>query len=613
MCGLAGFLDYRGVDGEAGLRVLSALGALNHRGEDGSGVLVAPPTILGHRRLALHDPTELGLQPITDARSTWSVAINGTIHNHRELRAQPFMRDYPFKGNSDSEVLLPLLLSKGIEGFVELEGPFSLAAWHHASETLYLARDHPGQKPLYYVRDDNKRCAVASEIAALLKITGRRPPAKESVATFLRLGWLPPHQNFLEGVRRVPAGAVLAIDKTGERRLDIALRRPSHSDKRTFIGHLTHALRRRMQSDRPTGLFLSGGLDSSTIACLSTSIPGPPLPTFSLRFEDPRFDQSELAADVARHLGLPHRQIPYEGDAVQTLERVIRRTGEPLGDSSLLALEHLCERAREHIVIALTGDGGDELLVGYERHRLARMAQLAPRPLRACAARVSPLLPSARLARGARALALDPTHAHVDLLGLIPESTWGDLAVAEHKDALRTLLPREPDESSSEHEGITAAHRDLLNYLPQDLCRKSDMASMVHGMEIWTPMLDGEVMAAAASLGPEQLLSGPLGKMPLRNYLLDRVPQRVLKERKRGFSFPLEQNLLSGPLRPHAQDLMSQPHGILEGVLKDPCPKGIWDRFLGGERILAPQIFALISLLMANEIWSEDHVRTSRS
>lgn len=604
MCGILGaYLPDASEDDLVGFS--NAAGLLAHRGPDGRGALVRPPLLLAHLRLSLHDPSPRGLQPLVHEPTGFALAVNGTLHGAAAERARLASGGWEFKSRSDSEVLLALLVRDGPGCLSAVRGPFALAAFDRDSGELLLARDPAGQRPLFYAKTP-AGIFFASELPPLRTLARLRDIDPDATADFLRTGFACGSRTLISGVEQLAPGTLLRFD--GRTLRTEAIAPAPETPQAGYIESLRSAVADRLDADRPTGLFLSGGMDSAAIAAMAGES-GRDLPSFTLAFDDVRIDESPLAAATAGKLGLRHTVFRYEGDPAEQLCRWIDTHEEPLGDSSLLALDHLCRRAAGHVVVALVGDGGDETLIGYRRHRLARLAGRIPAPLRALAGLSSGCLPPSEFRRSLDAVSKGPRAGPVDLLSLLPDRVWKSLALGPYRDRPHPVLLIPFPPSGDRDPAALAARRDFHTYLPYDLCRKSDLAAMSHGMELWAPMLDPRAVQAAWRMTGRELLRLGRGKQPLLQYLEPRLGRAALRRPKRGFAFPLASALRRGSLRSLLEDVVHAPAGILLPILGGRGLRDAWRRFEDGERALAGFLFAAASVVLLERRIAQ--VRTS--
>ncbi len=590
MCGFAGeFVFAEG--GRADPARAGAMAArLAHRGPDESSSYLSDDgrCAIGFRRLAVIDPP-LSHQPMASEDGSAVVAFNGEIYNFPDLRKRLGAEGARFRTHGDTEVLLWLWLRRGTRMLDELEGMFAFAIHDRRGGQLFLARDRLGQKPLWYcVLAD--RFVFASEAKALLAHPGVPTEIDpEAAAFYLTLGYVPGPRSIWRGVVKLPPAHCLTVRGRAEQ----PQRYWQLPDRCEPIGHgqavetvrerLTSAVAKRMVADVPLGALLSGGIDSSIVTALMCRAAGSAggVKTFTAGFAEGGFDERPHAARVARHLGSDHRELlvsPAEADLPALIDHLVAQYDEPFADSSALPTYLICRAARQHVTVALTGDGGDEAFGGYDRYRAMRLAERmgptawAATKMAAFAAGVfAPADERSRLARLVRfAAAIDQVppmqyFLYRRLFG--PEHLLRlmhpDFAAWAQPEAPRDWFCQLYDQGEYADELAYAQHCDLLTYLPDDLLVKADIASMASSLELRSPMLDHEVVALGLSLPVELKLRGRRGKAILQDAFADLLPEEVFRRPKKGFAVPIDRwlredlagllqaTLLEGPLASH--------------------------------------------------------------
>lgn len=538
MCGIAGVLMPAVHGGQgAGVRewlhqrVTAMTAALEHRGPDGQGIWLDPDAgiALGHRRLAILDPSAAGAQPMVSER--FVLSFNGEIYNHLSLRRCLSGR---FRSGSDTETLLRSIEQWGIETtLVQLDGMFAFAAWDRVAGTLWLARDRMGEKPLCYtwVSGPNglRAFAFASELRALETLPELdRTIDAAATEEFLHRGFIGAPRSIYREVAKLPAAHFLAAG--GEPRRYWSIPSPAR-----FTGSyeeaeyaLEHALREaassRLLSDVPVGTFLSGGIDSSLLAAFGNGVR-----TFTMATDDATLDESQHALRIARHLGLTHSELRVTGaDALAIVPSLAQIYDEPFADSSSIPTVLLSRLARESVKVALSGDGGDELFAGYPRYEQLAAAARLPHALRSVGASV------ASISRHEKAQLLAQALAGRDLAAMYNAVMGGGAGAGQP--------PADPFDWMARH--------DLENYLADDLLVKLDRASMSAGLETRLPLLAPNVVELALSF-PTAIRRR---KQILRDVLAKHVPLELFDRPKRGFMVPIAQ-WLRGPLREWANDI----------------------------------------------------------
>lgn len=576
MCGIAGR-----VGPSAGERaVVEAMtNSLLHRGPDESGFYVAPGVELGMRRLSIIDIRD-GHQPVTDESGDLVVVFNGEIYNFVELRTRLESQGHQFKSRSDSEVIAHLYEQEGKSFLTLLRGMFAIAIWDARSRTLLLARDRVGKKPLVYREEPDGGISFASEARALFRPRGIRPTADlGALNRVLTFGHADAPHSAYSGVIRLPPGSLVEW-REGHLKLeqywepDFSSTEPwseSEAIERSFTA-IEEAVRIRLISERPIGAFLSGGIDSTIVTALMARHHSGPVTTFSIGFEDKSFDESGYARAVAEYLGTDHHELVVSLDPGGLLATFARSFDEPFADSSALPTLLVSEFARKHVVVALTGDGGDEAFSGYERYRaipLLQRANLALAllgPLTAPMEKLSGEHGSRRIARLSREFhyAKNLGTRYCDAMSLISladrERLWSSDAAAEignlgaseidYLDLWRRVSSRCGDPL------LTMSEMDVRRYLPGDLLVKVDVASMAHSLEARSPLLDREVLEVASRIPRNLRIHKGQTKYVLREIARQLVPAELIDRPKMGFGVP-RASWLRGPLKEMVHDTLT--------------------------------------------------------
>jgi len=531
---------------------------LAHRGPDEEGIF---EDTLGFRRLSIID-LQGGSQPMKGCGNL-RLVFNGEIYNYRELRAS--LTDHEFRTQSDTEVILHLYEERGAACVRDLDGMFAFAIYDPARRTLFAARDRMGKKPFVY-RHDGTRFQFASELAALDRT---RTIDRTALEHYLAFAYIPAPLTIYEGVRKLPPGHTLFFDGQTVRieRYWEPVLEPGEESAEDYAEQtkeaLSRAVRKRLVADVPVGAFLSGGLDSSIVAGLMSCFQ--PTRTFSISFREETWNESAYAREAAARFKTEHREFEVTADAVSALPLLVERFGEPFGDASAVPTYYVSRETAKHVKVALSGDGGDELFLGYRRYdAIARMAALKRWP--------APLL-------AAGAVVLKPWRTNygerVRRMLAMSRAPLGDLyadLVSVFTPSMRTVLglgSRVEDVIAgpfSRHAGDPAAaagFADLGTYLANDILMKVDIASMANGLEVRCPFLDRDVVDLALRM-PTALRRG---KGVLRTAFHDLVPASILARRKMGFGVPLTE-WLRGSLRPLLEDAMStlSARGLLESL-----------------------------------------------
>lgn len=574
MCGIAGCVGPAVAEPTGLAAADAAMRAMNARGPDGHGLEHGQSWLMAHTRLAVLDLTDRARQPIGDGRGGWLV-YNGEVYNFREIRAELRAQGVQFRSTGDSEVVLHALRQWGIPALRRFRGMFALAWLDEQRRELLLARDRYGVKPLAYrVAPDS--CVFASDLFGLRALDPALTDVDpEAAYLYMALGYVPAPWTILNGVSKVRPGHYVRVRWSGA-----GVRAEEHSywsmaeiapaeegkawsadGQQHYQDLLNEAVRYRLVSDVPVGLLLSGGVDSTLAALTCRGQSASTVPTFTMGFENPEADESRFARAVAERLGTVHTEFrASSSDVLQVWERVWDVYDEPFADSSALPMVALCRRVATHVKVALTGDGGDEVLCGYPWHRALDRAShfsAAPRQVRRGLARAAAMLVPARRYEAAVIGEFDRAGQWSVLRTGLTERSARLLPVS---GASRRPAPREYFQQWAEPlEECTdpldwACRMDLLTYLPDDLMVKSDRAGMHVGLELREPLLDHELTAWCLSrpVAERYDRGSRAAKLPARRILRQALPDSLVARPKRGFTPPLA-DWLAGPLRPTVQ------------------------------------------------------------
>jgi asparagine synthase (glutamine-hydrolysing) len=626
MCGIAGLLAPPGGPPPEAALVDAMLDALRHRGPDEGATATLGRCVLGARRLRVVDLAPTGRQPTANERSDVVAVHNGEVYGFPALRDELTARGHSVPGTGDTAVLPHLYEEHGPDMATSLDGMFATAVWDASAERLVLLRDRLGKKPLAWTRLADGTLAFASELKALATLPRfDREVDLRALDDYLALGYVPPDRSALTSVRRVPPGHVLVVDEAGERlerywSAAPAVLEPRSDDEwlelvRAEVGD---AVRRRLVSDVPLGALLSGGIDSSIVVAAMAEAAGGRIRTFTVGFGDERYDERRYARSVAERYGTDHEELVVEPDAASLLPRLAWAYDEPFADSSALPTLLVSELARQHITVALGGDGGDEAFGGYERYRAYAMAARLPaRPARAAAralrrlraARTEPRSPLFRAARFLATAGLPPTDRYGRLMELFPTSLrrelWTDDALVELGD-----VGDAGDVLGAPHEpGVRGLQLvDLQTYLPGDLLVKADIASMACSLELRSPLLDHRVVELGLALPEHLKLRERQGKVALRRAFASDLPEEVRGRGKRGFGVPVSR-WFRGELRGVATDVLLDERSRRRGLLRPEAVERLVREHTSGAADHGARLWALVML----ELWHREHVEARHS
>ncbi|MDU8946140.1 asparagine synthase (glutamine-hydrolyzing) [Ovoidimarina sediminis] len=644
MCGISGLWGSPSRSADELDRIGQAMSeALAHRGPDAAGCWCDPDqgVVFSHRRLSILDLSVEGAQPMLSPSGRYVLVYNGEIYNHIEIRTRLVEAgEAPlWRGHSDTEVLLAAIEAWGIEAALDATaGMYALALWDREGHSLFLARDRTGEKPLYFGHGAD--CLFfASELKAIHAVPGldlELDPA--ALSAFLSVGYVPEGQSIYADVSKVSPGGILKFEvpaDTGTRLQRtsflegiIETTAPQRKAASSFSAAsremerlLEDVIASQMISDVPVGSFLSGGIDSTVVTALMQSVSDRPVMTFSIGFKEADFDEAAHAAAVAEHLGTDHMAFRLsEADALALIPELSTIYDEPFADSSQIPTALLCREARRHVTVALTGDGGDEVFGGYNRHIFAprawQTASRLPRTVRRGMAPLAQLLhrlggvknpalkhaitraglPVGTLERLGRLGAdlgecesLTDLYYALTLTGpgseLLREDLRPDASVRVDPEALGELEPAE-----------WMMAMDSLTYLPGDILVKVDRAAMSTSLETRAPYLDRRVVAAAWELPLEARIAEGRGKRILRDILDRHVPRDLVERPKQGFAIPLDR-WLRGELRPWAESLLSEDRIAETGILDPRAVRNLWATHLRGVRNEGSALWSVLMLM----------------
>lgn len=613
MCGIAGVLEFE-TDQRPSLEGLRRMArVLTHRGPDEEGFYQSGPVGLAHRRLSIIDLVS-GQQPMESPDGHVCVVFNGEIYNYPELKIELEQKGYGFHTRSDTEVLLALYLHYGLEALPKINGMFACAFWDQRSGRLVLARDRFGKKPLFYYQDAH-RFLFASEIKALLAYEGiERQVNLAALHEYLTYSYIVGEQTILEGIHRLPPAHLLVV-RNGqticrpywEFQFQPAANLPDETEVLERLEDLLlQAVKRRLMSDVPLGAFLSGGLDSSTVVTLMAQLSDRPVQTFTIGFDETDYSELEDARIVARHLGTDHHELIVKPSALEILPDLVWHLDEPFGDSSAVPTYYVCQAARQHVTVALSGDGGDEVFAGYTRYlqieQYRRMEQVPTWIRRGLIKPLTAALPFTW-----------PGWNYLCALGGINSGGLpyglGIYPYIREKlytsDFKRQLQGCDPFESA-ERLLRQAAHLDpisryqyldTLQYLSADILTKVDRMSMANSLEVRSPLLDYPLVEYMATLPASLKLREGISKYILREFCRRLLPPSVLTKRKQGFAIPKDRWFQQG-LRTFAEEILLDSRTLARGYFRQETLRQILQHHVTGRRDYSTWIWCLIVLEM---------------
>ena len=618
MCGIAGILDIGGKRDINTMLLTDMRDSLIHRGPDEAGIYSEAGVGLAHRRLAVIDLAS-GQQPLSNESGSVTITYNGEIYNYKELTRELEQLGHRFKTNSDTEVIVHAWEQWGEACVDRFRGMFVFCIWDNRTRSLFLARDRLGIKPLYYSVTNDGYFVFASELKALtlhpsIELDLHLP----SVENYFALGYVPEPDSIFSGISKLEAGHTLAI-KNGRMQApkqywDVSYQVDqtiSYEDaQHELIERLKEAIEIRLVSEVPVGAFLSGGVDSSAVVALMSEMRNKPVHTCSIGMNDPAFDESKYALEVSELFNTNHHHRAV-GDSDYTLmDKLVNCYDEPFADSSALPTYRVCELATQRVTVALSGDGSDEQLSGYRRHRWhmkeERVRQSIPGPVRSAVfGPLGKLYPKAdwapqfmRAKSTFQALARDSVAAYFHTVSMIGDSQREQLFSRSFSKKLAghraiELFRRHQQNAPTDNPMALIQYLDLKTYLVDDILTKVDRASMAHSLEVRVPFLDHKLVEWMATVQPDFKIRNNEGKAILKKSLDTRLPNDIIYRNKMGFSIPLA-NWMRGALAKDVQSSLLGDRMMSTGIFCPDRLKTIVQDHQSGRADHSTQIWSLM-------------------
>ena len=605
MCGIAGFSQFHApVGNEDTLKKMGE--AIYHRGPDAGGEYLEEHIGLSHRRLAIIDLSEAGVQPMHSYDEKYVIAFNGEIYNFLELRAELEDKGYPFKTQTDTEVILALYHYEGVDLLKKINGMFAFALWDKKAQSLFIARDRIGKKPLYYYQHNND-IMFASELKSLLTLdTIPQQIRVDAVYDFFAYQYIPDPKTIYQDVHKLEPGHYLTINSEGIKKAqywDISFAKTSTASEAELKAELQARAKacteQRMVSDVPLGAFLSGGVDSSGVVALMAKIAEEKnekaITTCTIGFDEEKFDETKFAAMVAEQYKTDHHKLIVKEHVEDNLEHIVGFFDEPFADPSLVPTYFVSQLAREKVTVAIAGDGGDEVFAGYEKYAVDHLENKLRNKIPAWARKH--VLPSlSKVAAGVNinlfqrassllhSLSVDPAMGFYISNSFIKDSTWQSLINDETQSALKDYHPsKQTTDYYHQCDGKDHLSRilytDIKTYLPGGILVKVDRMSMAHSLEVRAPILDHTIMEFASAL-PSQLKFNVSEGKTEKKYLLkeafkDYLSDDILYRKKMGFSVPLASWLRNELKSITEERLLNRPEGLCQFFKKEQIAK-LW-------------------------------------
>lgn len=621
MCGIAGIVTPKGSTVDRAL-LEQMTRSLQHRGPDDQGLFVCGNVGLGHRRLSIIDLAS-GHQPLFNEDGTVMVVYNGEIYNFKETKAELEGRGHIFKTHCDTEVIVHAYEEWGADCPNRFRGMFAFAIFDQKTGDVFLCRDRVGVKPLYFAVDGG-RLIFASEIKAILPALQRKPSVNLSRLDFyVSLGYVPGDETLFAGIRKLLPGHTLTW-RNGEMRIarywDLADVRPLRISfdeaKVRFEEMLMDCVRMRLMSDVPLGAFLSGGVDSSAIVACMSRISPDPVKTFTVGYaDDPASSELEYARVVARHFKTEHHEFVLSADDFfESLDLLLKHAEEPLVESAAVALYRISKLAREHAIVLLSGEGGDEILAGYPLHRLTRSIGRAHAVLNqmpgALLDLVGPVLVDGNEKKNKywdwmrQPLRERYQSISNDVTDSIKRAMYHEEFAPQVGAAVRNYFVGLFDRMSQGHSDMARmAYADINSWLPEDLLLKADKMTMATSVELRVPLLDYRLMEFCVALPDQYRLNGNQGKYLLKKVMEQYLPCEIIYRKKRGFPVPIAKWFRVN-LRDKAREILLDPKSIERHYFKKAYVEGVLEKHAAGREDLSRRIFALLTL----ELWHRKYI-----
>jgi asparagine synthase (glutamine-hydrolysing) len=614
MCAIAGIYNFR-TGQPVSRRLLKAMtDTMVHRGPDDEGFFCDGAVGLGHRRLSIIDLAG-GHQPLANEDGSVWVVFNGEIYNFGDLHEALVRKGHVFRTRSDTETIVHLYEEEGEKCFEKLRGMFALALWDGRNRKLLLARDRIGKKPLFYFYNGS-RIAFASEMKAILRVPNvPREIDSEAISDYFSFLYVPAPKSIFKHIHKVLPGHYVVVSESGIRQVEywdinfsqtIDLTEEEWCER--LLDGLREAVRLRLVSDVPLGAFLSGGVDSASVVALMTQLIHDPVATCSIGFAEKEFNELEYARETASRFETDHHEQVVRPDAVGIVDKLVWHYDEPFADSSAIPTYYVSKAAREHVTVALSGDGGDENFAGYRRYYFDRRENMVRTllpgairtPIFGTLARLYPKADWApRIFRGKATfenLARSPVEAYFrSVSALRPELK----AQVLHRDLLSGLngydslaVLRDYYEKTNTADPLSRIqYVDIKTYLTDDILAKVDRASMAHSLEVRAPILDHKLMELAASMPSSMKLRGMNGKYIFKKALKQTLPEGVLHRKKMGFGVPLAQWFRNN-LKDLAYSVIFNNNG--DGLLNNVTIKRVWQEHQSGLRNRSTELWTLL-------------------
>jgi len=640
MCGITGIFDSRGKR-DIDRTVLHRMNeSQHHRGPDEGGMHVEPGVGLGHRRLSIID-LSTGQQPLYNEDGSVCVVFNGEIYNYQELIPELQRLGHVFHTKSDTEVIVHAWEAWGEKCVERFRGMFAFALWDRSRETLFVARDRLGVKPLFYAVLADGTFLFGSELKALLAHGGLvREIDPCAVEEYFALGYVPEPRTIFNGAKKLPPAHTLTVKRGApvpepreywDVRFTVDREMSVEEASAELVRRLEESVKLRMISEVPLGAFLSGGVDSSAVVAMMANVSTDPVNTCSISFDDPAFDETRFAQQVADRYRTRHFVDRVESDDFDLVDELARLYDEPYADSSAIPTYRVCQLARKHVTVALSGDGGDESFGGYRRYRLhvaeERLRSVLPlglrRPMFGLLGRAYPKADWAprvfRAKSTFEALARDSVEAYFHGVSILREPMRRQLFTNSFRARLggynaMEVFHRHAQRVQTDDPLALVQYLDLKTYLIGDINTKVDRASMAHSLEVREPLMDHPLVEWLAALPSSLKVRGSEGKFLLKKAMEPHLPNEVMYRPKMGFAVPLSR-WFRGPLKRRVRDALLGDRLAATGIFNQSYLAELLDQHQSGRRDYSAPIWTLLMFdgFLRNVVDQSDAVRLRES
>lgn len=624
MCGICGIFSY-GVNGIEEDRLKEMCSVMRHRGPDDEGIYINNRTTysvgLGHRRLSIIDLSSDGHQPMSNEDQTIWIIFNGEIYNYRDLRLELINKGHRFKSHTDTETVIHLYEEYGQDCVKYLRGMFAFAIWDKKEDSLLLARDRVGKKPLLYTYVNGVFCFASEFLALLTSGLVKKEINYDAIDYYLTFGYIPAPLTIYNNIFKLPSAHTLVMKdkKINLNRywtLDYSqkINISENEAAEEVLKLLREAVRIRLYSDVPLGAFLSGGIDSSTVVALMSEASDKRVKTFSIGFEERDFSELKYARNIAKKFNTEHHEFIVKPKALEILSLLVERYGEPYADSSCIPAYYVSQQTKQYVTVALNGDGGDELFAGYERYQAmiaAEIYQRFPLIIKKIISGTLSFLPDSlssknrlrNIKRFFGAADLATNQRYLRWIGVFDNKLKDYLYAEDFRCKIKQNSPFNHLVSYlNDKKGVDLIDRlvmtDTHTYLPDDLLVKIDIVSMANSLEARSPFLDHKLMEFVAKLPSDLKLRRFIKKYILKKAIKGLIPKKNIHRRKMGFGVPIGE-WFRGNLKSFLTEALSSKTALSRGYFKPEVVKGMIRQHTSGQKDYAFQLWALLML----ELW----------